>query len=608
MTDVSAAARNYRAIGDVPLEVIRKELARVKSPMLASVEATHAAASGHSALFWAQAWLENQWRLTGILIKPDDYNPVGLRPEVQGQLGPFASGIIQAPDGGQFLRFKTDALAVMEWRRRLFDDPTYKGGVYARTTTLEQMLSVYAPSGDKHPVTGLDNADVKYMESVITMLKRFAALEAQLEPAPDEGNDMPQYPVDWPGVPGGPVIFSFPVKLDYLVPEWRTNNRPGIKARRPRKPVQHENGNPAAYAAQDSRYLFQGAEGRTASWHATVDHMEAYVNLPADELGWHASDGSGPGNYQGFAVELSQRSLKQGGSIKALARDHAAEVMGRIAVARLGGDRPAKMHRDYAPDRKKCPQYFIDEPAAWNHYVDRVNYYADDELARMGKPVPTPTPLPTGWAAGDRFRTIADRVNVRQGWGTASRLVGTLDKGTTGVVGKDGDGRFTIEANGYTWLNVAIDGFGTGWMAIGPASDRWIEKIAAPAPKPTPKPEPKPVYAKALPVKELLGTDLKKHDTAVGIVTANETEFIFVADVIQFTAPSRALQYAGAKAPSIRADYQKAERAIAAWLVKAADGEWYYMLTGGDDEWARVRYTDTVRVSDAPLIDDGSHV
>lgn len=601
MTDVSAAARNYRAIGDVPLEVITAELKRTGSPMLAAVEATHAAASPHSALFWAQAWLENQWQLTGHIIRPEHHNPVSIRPPAHGQPGPFASGLITAPDGGQFEVYKTDALCVMEWRRRLFDDANYKNGIYARTRTLEEMLGVYAPSGDTHPITGLDNADVRYVESVMTMLRRFAELERALPD--DEGSDMPSgHAVNWPGVPGGPVIFSFPVHLTYVVPEWRTNNRPGIKARKPRKPIQHENGNPNAGAAADSRYLFTGAEGRQASWHATVDHVEGYVNLPADEIGWHASDGSGPGNYQGFAIELSQRSLRMGGSAKAAARDHAAEIMGRVAIARLGGDRPAKMHRDYAPDRKKCPEYFINEPAAWNAYVDAVNRYADDELARMGKPVP----VPAGWAAGDHFRVIADRLNIRQGWGTAARLVGTLDKGTTGVVGKDDEGRFTIQANGYTWLNVAVPGFGTGWLATGLPGDPWLEEIAAP--KPQPKPQPKPVYAKPLPVTELLGTDLKKHDTAVGIVTANETEFIFVADVIQFTAPSKALQYAGAKAPSIRADYQKGERAIAAWLVKAADGEWYYMLTGGDDEWARVRYTDTVRVSDAPLLDDGSHV
>ena len=88
-----------------------------------------------------------------------------------------AVGIITAPDGGLFLRFDSDASCALEWRRRLFDDPDYKGGVYARTTTLNEMLGVYAPSGDVHPVTGLDNADVNYLGTVVTMLMRFSRAE-----------------------------------------------------------------------------------------------------------------------------------------------------------------------------------------------------------------------------------------------------------------------------------------------------------------------------------------------------------------------------------------------------------------------------------------------
>lgn len=179
MTNIAMISRNYHRIGDVPYGVIEPMLAGIGSPMLETGRETHLVTSPHSALFWAQAWLENQWKTTGIIIQPEDNNPMGLRPWTDDPNGmpPGAIDYITAPDGGLFLRFDSDASCAREWRRRLFDDPDYKGGVYARTTTLNEMLGVYAPSGDVHPVTGLDNADVKYLESVTTMLMRFYRAE-----------------------------------------------------------------------------------------------------------------------------------------------------------------------------------------------------------------------------------------------------------------------------------------------------------------------------------------------------------------------------------------------------------------------------------------------
>lgn len=179
MTNIAMINRDYRKVGDVPYGVIEPMLAEVGSPMIETGRETHLVTSPHSALFWAQAWLENQWKTTGLLIQPEDNNPMGLRPWTDDPNGmpPGATGTIMAPDGGLFLRFESDAFCALEWRRRLFDDPGYKGGVYARTTTLNEMLGVYAPSGDVHPVTGLDNADVKYLESVTTMLMRFFRAE-----------------------------------------------------------------------------------------------------------------------------------------------------------------------------------------------------------------------------------------------------------------------------------------------------------------------------------------------------------------------------------------------------------------------------------------------
>jgi hypothetical protein len=174
----------YRQIGDTTLDVYTAELEKVGSPMRSEASAIHAAASPHSALFLAMAWIENKYATTGIIIKSEHHNPVSLRPWTSDPRGmpPGAVGVTTAPDGGQFLRFASWADCVREWKRRLFDDPDYKGGVYKAASSLGEMLNTYAPPHDVHPITGLANEDIAYAEGVGKLLGRFAAAEGK-EPA-----------------------------------------------------------------------------------------------------------------------------------------------------------------------------------------------------------------------------------------------------------------------------------------------------------------------------------------------------------------------------------------------------------------------------------------
>lgn len=412
---------------------------------------------------------------------------------------------------------------------------------------------------------------------------------------PQEATMATTYPFNWPGVPGGPIYFSFMV-YNKIVPVWRTLQRPGIKAASPREGVQHENGNPNALAKQDSQYLYDGAGGRQASWHATVDHLEGYANLPGDEVGWQAGDGAGPGNMRGFAVELSQWPKVYGTAGQwREARRKAAEVMGRVG-ARIGMVPPSKRHRDFM--LKNCPQYLNLNPAEWSVYLSDWWFYYNDELARMA----------AGGVAdaftlkvGDRVEVMAEQLNVRVGYSLSHRVTGVLGRGQRANVISDGT-VYTQVQDGYRWVNLDIDGFGTGWVAAGFAGEDWLRKVVS-----DPVPVPVPTYAPVSPVKELLDTAFtidQKYHTAEGITTLNEMEFIFVADVIEFKRTTPAKQYALANAKDVRAPYQAGERAIAAWLVKSTEGTWWYLLAGEPNEWVRVAYVDTTRVSDAPLLGD----
>ena len=340
-----------------------------------------------------------------------------------------------------------------------------------------------------------------------------------------------------PGVPGGPVETSFPVHLK-IAPAWRTNVRPGVKARSPRLPVQHETANPRSMAVDDATYLYLGSGGRQASWHMTVDDIEAYIGIPLDEITWQASDGAGPGNYNGISCELAVASqIVNNASRRAKSQKNAAELMGKIG-ARLNAVPPAKRHYDYAPDKKWCPAQMLNRNE-WNRYVDWWHQFYNEEKARMAGGGSD------AFKKGDHLIVTADRVNIRVGYGTNYRVLRVVEKGDRMTVIADDVGDSTQWADGYLWAAIRIDGWGTGWIATGSGSTPWVEKTAAP-PKPEPEPE-KPTYVSVSPVPELLETNMRfedKYHTAEGITSIDGQDFIFVADVIEFKRTSPAMRYA----------------------------------------------------------------
>lgn len=395
---------------------------------------------------------------------------------------------------------------------------------------------------------------------------------------------MASHTVTWPGLPGGPITFSFPVHLN-IVPAWRTLQRSGIIARPTRRSIQHENGNRRSGARSDSMYLFNGAEGRQASWHASVDHEVGYINLPANEVGWQAGDGSGPGNMSGFAVELCQLPYTISAAAWREARRNAAEMMGRVS-ARLGAAPPHQQHNTYSSYGKNCPELLRGTAAHWNEYKSDWMFFYNDEKARMaGGSAPGPEAI----EIGDTIKALVN-LNLRQAASTKAPIILTLEKGDNATV----NGRFA-SADGYGWLPVETSA-GEGFVAMGDASGPYIEKVAGPV-------TPAITYVKPRPIPALLATDLQKYDTAEGIVSdENGHNFIFVADVIEFTADTVAGEFAVKNPRAVKAPYKKRDRVIGAWLVENEDQDWFYVLAGADDEWIRVPYANTIRVSDAPLL------
>lgn len=184
MIDLTQIESDYRRLGPMDLETWNAELKRVNSPLQPDAEAMWNVAGPHSALMAAQIWMECQYETDRELLSSSDHNPLNLRPWEGDPTPPL--GVVGTKH--QFLQFDTPASCVKEWRNRIVDDPTYKGGVYNKARTVSEMIAIYAPAGDVHPVTGKDNADIDYANTVGTMLNRYAASELPIDLAGSAGS------------------------------------------------------------------------------------------------------------------------------------------------------------------------------------------------------------------------------------------------------------------------------------------------------------------------------------------------------------------------------------------------------------------------------------
>ena len=97
--------------------------------------------------------------------------------------------------------------------------------------------------------------------------------------------------------------------IQKLIPTKYARIRPGIKMT-PKYITIHETGNTlkGANAKAHANLLYNGNQERVASWHFTVDDKEIYQHLPTNEVGYHAGDGSGPGNRQSIGIEICVNS------------------------------------------------------------------------------------------------------------------------------------------------------------------------------------------------------------------------------------------------------------------------------------------------------------
>jgi hypothetical protein len=179
-----------------------------------------------------------------------------------------------------------------------------------------------------------------------------------------------------PGLPGGPLKTTYPIRINLIAVDGY--QRPGTKARLPRRSVQHGTGNASnASAWAEAQYFVNGAEGRQASVHACADDTEVVICVPLDEVTWQAADGGGPGNMNGLSCEMMEADViwsdpARRNKLIAIT----ADFMGRCA-ARFNIADP-EQHWTFnagSRDRHDCPNKLryltIDGRPAWDIYAQQ---------------------------------------------------------------------------------------------------------------------------------------------------------------------------------------------------------------------------------------------
>lgn len=143
---------NWRTYGPVSAETWRIAIDQAGGPEELSSRAAWEAAGEHSALCLAMLRAESSYGTHFNRNIPGNKNPLNLRP----------------PTGGGYMAYGSWVEGVKAWHDRI-TSPTYKGGIYARTVTLLDLINVYAPASD-------DNRPEEYVGIIETLFVRWGVL------------------------------------------------------------------------------------------------------------------------------------------------------------------------------------------------------------------------------------------------------------------------------------------------------------------------------------------------------------------------------------------------------------------------------------------------
>jgi len=183
-----------------------------------------------------------------------------------------------------------------------------------------------------------------------------------------------------------------------LIPDGRAN-KPNL-AMKPMYLTVHntDNTDAGATAEAHSRYLLNGSGGAKKSWHYTVDDKSVYQHLRDNEQGWHAGDGTGPGNALSIGIEVCMYA----GIDEQAAWRNAAELLA-ILSSKYGIALERIMpHKHWSG--KACPSRLLPH---WQQFMDMV-VQAKEAMSgdTSGTKPPSPNPTTEQQLRAERVKVI----------------------------------------------------------------------------------------------------------------------------------------------------------------------------------------------------------
>jgi N-acetylmuramoyl-L-alanine amidase len=205
-----------------------------------------------------------------------------------------------------------------------------------------------------------------------------------------------------------------PWKVDYVIKN--QFSRPGTKNNGVKGIVMHWTATPGA-SDENEQAFFDGADGgggRSASAHLFVDRDSATLDIPLDEVAYHANDHAcrvsflAPNaNFTSIGIEMC---VEKDGTIHSETVERAAQVAAELCrMYKL--DPVSKIVRHFDVTGKNCPAPWVADPSKLTAFKNRVK-------AILNPPTATPAPAPaTGTAtytvvSGDSLWGISTKFNM----------------------------------------------------------------------------------------------------------------------------------------------------------------------------------------------------
>jgi len=239
-------------------------------------------------------------------------------------------------------------------------------------------------------------------------------------------------------------------------------SRPGMKLIGVKGLVIHWTATPGASDENEVKF-FDGADGgggRYASAHLFVDRDSARLDIPLDEVAYHANDHAcripklaatasyyknGGANLTAIGIEMC---VEKDGTIHAETITRTVQVAAALCK-QFGLNPVADIYRHYDITGKNCPAPWVAKPAEFTTFKNRVA-----AEVQTGKTVAPVAPVQTGGGIIGQVRVTADGLNIRTGPGTSYPSKG---KAITNRV-------YNVTANVNDWHEIIVRDGEKGWV------------------------------------------------------------------------------------------------------------------------------------------------